>query len=185
MKHAENTNTRRAQATLDAVWEAARRMPHFGIAEVVAAGLSRPRAIRLIRAWITDGRVTLMRVAAPGRPALYRPVGGAPAAPVVAGRTAEDNLWAAMRRLPVFSPRDLAAHATTPLVEVSRDGAAGYCRALFGAGYLSCDRKGVPGKREALYRLVRNSGPLPPREKRVRAVIDPNTAEIHLAERLP
>ena len=69
----------------------------------------------------------------------------------------------------------LAVAAATPDIEVTLDQAQAYCRSLLAAGYLSVARKAVPGKTEALYRLIRKNGPLPPREKLVRAVIDDNT----------
>jgi hypothetical protein len=37
--------------------------------------------------------------------------------------------------------------------------------------------KALPGRREAIYRLVRDTGPRPPRERRVRAVWDENLGE--------
>ena len=74
-----------------------------------------------------------------------------------------------------FTPRDLAAHATTEDKLVTPEDAQEYCRALLGAGYLGVNRKAVPGKTEPIYRLIQNTGPRAPREKRVRAVIDDNT----------
>ncbi|MDP2064178.1 MAG: hypothetical protein Q8Q63_03405 [Phaeovulum sp.] len=38
----------------------------------------------------------------------------------------------------------------------------------------------MPGRREAIYRLIRNTGPRPPRERRVRAVWDDNLGELVL-----
>jgi hypothetical protein len=88
------------------------------------------------------------------------------------------NLWRAMRMLQGFSPVDLAAHAATPTVAVSPEDAAAYCQTLTRAGYLRVVRKAAPPLRPAIYRLVRNTGPLPPVLRRVRAVIDGNTGQI-------
>jgi hypothetical protein len=96
-------------------------------------------------------------------------------APAQARRSPEQNMWTAMRQLKSFTPRDLAAHAATEEVMVTIEAAQSYCRSLFSAGFLAVARKAVPGKVEAYYRLTRNTGPRPPREKRVRAVIDDNT----------
>ena len=79
------------------------------------------------------------------------------------------------------TPTDLAAHANTETVAVSQADAAAYCRALLAAGYLRVSVKASPkSAREAIYRLARDTGPRPPREKRVRAVVDANTGETHL-----
>jgi hypothetical protein len=83
-----------------------------------------------------------------------------------------------MRGLKSFTPTDLCAHSTSPELVVTVDEATSYCRALCAAGYLGVARKAEPGRREAIYRLARNTGPKPPREKRVRAVIDDNTKDI-------
>jgi hypothetical protein len=83
-----------------------------------------------------------------------------------------------MRQLKAgFGPREIAAHATTEETEVTVEAAQDYCRALLGAGYLAVAKKAVPGKTQAIYRLIRNTGPRAPREKRVRAVIDANTEQ--------
>lgn len=90
-------------------------------------------------------------------------------------RSPEQNMWTAMRQLKGgFTPRDLAAHATTEETRVTPEAAQDYCRSLLGAGYLGVTRKSVPGKTEAIYRLIRNTGPRAPRERRVRAVVDDN-----------
>jgi hypothetical protein len=87
-------------------------------------------------------------------------------------------MWTAMRQMRGgFTPRDLAAHATTEETLVTLETAQDYCRSLLGAGYLGVARKAVPGKTEAIYRLIKNTGPRAPREKRVRAVIDANTEQ--------
>lgn len=88
--------------------------------------------------------------------------------------TPHGNMWTAMRGMVSFSARDIAAHATTPQVEVNEIEAAEYCRALHRAGYLRAVHKAVPGRRPALYRLIRNTGPLPPRERRITGVWDDN-----------
>ena len=45
-------------------------------------------------------------------------------------------------------------------------------------------RKAVPGRSQAVYRLVRNTGPQPPMIQRVRQVFDPNTNTVHPLEGL-
>lgn len=44
-------------------------------------------------------------------------------------------------------------------------------------------QKASPGHgRKAIYRLIRNTGPLPPQIQRVKHVFDPNTREVHMPE---
>ena len=64
-------------------------------------------------------------------------------------------------------------HANTPNVPVTRDEAQDYCRFLASAGYLKVIRKATPTLTPR-YKLIKNTGPLPPRERRVRAVYDDN-----------
>lgn len=84
------------------------------------------------------------------------------------------NMWTAMRGLKTFQPLDVAAHATTEAVQISEAEASDYCRLLTRAGYLKPVRKAVPGRASAVYRLIKDTGPKPPRERRVRAVYDDN-----------
>ncbi|KAF0674353.1 hypothetical protein PMES_03357, partial [Profundibacterium mesophilum KAUST100406-0324] len=92
------------------------------------------------------------------------------------GRPAE-NMWTAARMLTTFSPRDLAAHSTTDDVLVSEDDARLFCGFLLRGSYVRVIRKAAPGKREARYKLVRNTGPRPPVERRLRAIWDENTGQ--------
>lgn len=92
-----------------------------------------------------------------------------------------ETMWRSMRMMPEFSPRDLAAHSTTPDVGVSESTAKTYCSVLLAAGYLRVVRPAKRG-RLAVYRLIRNSGPKPPMIQRVKRVYDPNTSEIWAVE---
>lgn len=96
------------------------------------------------------------------------------------------NMWRTMRMLAEFSPRDVAAHATTDEVAVSEATAKAYCKALYAAGYLRVLQKAVPKKsRQAVYRLIRNTGPHAPQVQRVKQVFDRNTQEVFGAEDRP
>lgn len=93
--------------------------------------------------------------------------------------TAEGNMWQAIRAMKNgFTPTDIAAHATTDEVTAIPEAASAFCQMLVRAGYLRVTRKAVPGRREAIYRLIRDTGPLPPRERRVRVVWDENEQKI-------
>lgn len=105
------------------------------------------------------------------------------APPPLPDQTVVGNCWQIARRLKTFSPVDMAAHATTDRLAVSADEARDYCRLLLRGGYVRVAVKAIPGKREAVYRLVRDTGPLPPVERRVRAIVDQNDREYaHLPE---
>lgn len=91
------------------------------------------------------------------------------------GRTSLHNMWQAMRGLKAFSVQDIAVWGTTEAVQVSLDAARSFASALLQAGYLRVERKAMPGKHDAIYRLVKNTGPIPPMVRRVEAVVDLNT----------
>lgn len=93
------------------------------------------------------------------------------------------NIWRSMRMMSEFSPRDIAAHSTTDNVQVSEDTVRTYCTMLLRAGYLRVLVKAIPSKRQARYRLIKNTGPLPPKIQRVKQVFDPNLNQVvHTAE---
>lgn len=159
-------------------WAVARRLPSFGYSEIaVEVRIGHEKATEIVRGWQSKGLVELVSGGI-GKRNLFRVLPGAELPVPPTGRTPEENLWSAMRGLKTFRPTDLAAHATTEAVKVGPDEALAYCRSLLAAGYLAVSVKAVPGQREAIYRLVRNTGPRPPQERRVRAVVDPNLDEI-------
>lgn len=84
----------------------------------------------------------------------------------------EAHLWRGMRGLRSFSVTDLVAHSG---VAVTATKAREYCRFLLLSGHIVTFKSGVPQKREAIYKLVRNTGPQAPRPMRIRGVLDPNT----------
>lgn len=97
--------------------------------------------------------------------------------------TAQGNMWRAMRGLGTFTPTDLAAHSNTTDVTVSVEDALAYCQMLVRSAHIRVQRKGLPGRREAVYRLIRNTGPHAPCERRIRAVWDENLQEYaHIAD---
>ncbi|PIE15909.1 MAG: hypothetical protein CSA68_04730 [Rhodobacterales bacterium] len=118
-----------------------------------------------------------------GRYVLVRDVGVHPprirpnGQPVTQGKGTE-NMWRSMRMMKQFTPRDIALHSTTDTVSVTEDTAKSYCSMLLKAQYLRVIQKAVPGKRQATYKFVRNTGPLPPQIQRVKQVFDPNIREV-------
>jgi hypothetical protein len=101
--------------------------------------------------------------------------------PVTQGGGVE-NMWRTMRMLQQFTPRDLAAHSTTDLINVNETTAKSYCSTLLRAGFLRVVTKALPPKRQAVYRLIRNSGPNPPMIQRTKQVFDPNTKKAYPVE---
>lgn len=97
--------------------------------------------------------------------------------PVTQGKGTE-NMWRSMRMLGQFTPRDIMVHSTTDTVSVTEATAKSYCSMLLKAQYLRVVQKAVPGKRQATYKFVRNTGPLPPQIQRVKQVFDPNIREV-------
>ncbi len=118
------------------------------------------------------GRYVLVRDAGVHPPRI-RPNGQ----PVQQGKGTE-NMWRSMRMMKQFTPRDLMAHSTTDTVSVAEDTAKRYCSMLLKAGYLRVIQKAVPRQRQATYKLLRNTGPLPPQIQRVKQVFDPNICEV-------
>lgn len=160
---------------IETCWAAVKHLGRFGYAEIIhAKNISQYQAAGIVRGWVRAGLIKSQGTGSDNRK-LWCAVPTTEVRSMARGRTAEDNLWTAMRGLKSFSPTDLAAHANTDTVSVGLDDAQAYCRALLAAGHLSVARKAQPGRKEAIYRLARNTGPRAPREKRVRAVIDDNT----------
>ncbi|SUZ34108.1 hypothetical protein ROE7235_03890 [Roseibaca ekhonensis] len=171
------------------IWTAACELGEFTYADLAArAEVSLSTVQNVVKAWLRQERAVELDKG-PKRALRFRVVadGQVPAELRADGRkrraeTAQGNCWTAMRRLRSFTPTDIAAHASTDTCEVRRDFAQSYCQMLSRAGYLHVLKKALPGRREATYRLARNSGPLAPVERRVRAVYDPNESQItHVA----
>lgn len=162
-------------------FQAAVALGEFTYAALAAeAGVSYTVAAKNVRHWEHTGMVTCLGVGddRKRRYALIadkvnQPVPDLPPCDPVK-QTPEGNMWAAARQMATFSPLDLAAHAATDDMAVTVEDAKSFCRVLMRGAYLKVVRKAVPGKKEAVYRLRRNTGPLPPRERRVTGIWDAN-----------
>ncbi len=173
-----NDWTKESQSMDDAALAFASTLDRFGYAELAKRmDKSMTWARNRVRAWIEVGLIEEVEQKQ-GAAWLWRVKDSSKLALVVKTRSPEQNMWTAMRQLKSFSPRELAAHAATEATEVTLEMAQDYCRALLGAEYLTVARKAIPGNRLAIYRLVKNTGPRPPRAKRVRAVVDDNTETV-------
>ncbi len=91
------------------------------------------------------------------------------------------NMWRSMRMIGEFTPRDLAVHSTTETTNVAERTAKAFCTELFKAGYLRVIQKAKPNSSQAIYRLIRNTGPLSPEIQSVKQIFDPNLNEVTYA----
>jgi len=157
-----------------AAWAVALRLPApFTVYQVSAhSGAAFSSTEKWLRAWRKLGLVS----AEGGRRKIKYRVIAAPTSGPRREQSMERNLWTAMRLLASFTPRDLAAHASTDTLAVLEDDAERYIRSLLPAGYLRVLQKAAPPHRRATYRLIRDTGPEAPLEKRIVAVWDPNEA---------
>lgn len=98
------------------------------------------------------------------------------------GGDAQVNMWRTARRLKDFSATDLVAWSSTEETPVDHKAARRFCELLLRGGYVRVTRKAKPGVNEAFYRMIRDTGPRAPVEKRVRAIYDPNEERLtHVA----
>lgn len=165
----------KTNATHDITWARAQELGEFRSTDLMlAAGVGPSVAHRHISIWEGKGLIEVVRKEPSGR--VFRVIANEPApstGPKIV-ETAFGNMWRSMRMMREFSPIDLAAHSTTDTVKVSEDEALDYCAALTRAGYLRMTKR-HDDPTLARYRLLRNTGPKPPRERRVRGIEDENT----------
>ena len=185
------TRTETAAAQNAAIWATALRLQEFSYASLAAeCHIPIERATALIRGWVKLRLANYDHVGDRGR-SIFKLTPAArevhvPANMVVQEKeaSAQENLWRSARMLGSFGALDLAVHSTTPTVEVTEEAATRFCQMLLKGGYLKVLRKASFRRRRAsivrttaIYRLVRNTGPLPPVERRVAAVFDLNLGE--------
>ena len=172
-----------------AVWDALRLLDAFTSADLTAAGASRMAVHNYLTAWEAAGHIR--RTGLRDRFVVYErrsEAAEAPDVPVRAGDRlpkgrAAQQLWTAARFLDGFDAIDLSSHASTEALAVTPGEAQAFASMLLRAGYLKVVRKARPPQHLARYRLLRNTGPEAPFEKRVRAVYDPNKGEyVHVPE---
>ena len=160
-----------------AAWTVAQKLGEFSYAQLSnEAQITLVHATHIARAWAVEGRVQLVADLPRGAGRLrFAVVAGftLPAPPNA--RDAVDQMWAAMRKLGSFRPTDIASLCA---IGVTQEEAQAYCRVLLEGKYLRVEKTARPGLREAVYRLAENSGPRAPRQKRVRAIVDPNRGTV-------
>lgn len=168
-------------ANHDHLWTLAKIHEEFTAHDLAVAA---KRSVQFVQKALKDWRKWgyIVDAGMRGNRKLYRVVkrdAGTPPVTDLNGRVIRDgtpieNMWFVIRKSGVFSHHDIAMQANTEDVDVSEELARDYCRMLANAGYLRVERKADGKGRPALYRLVQNTGPRPPREKRIRAVWDDN-----------
>jgi len=90
--------------------------------------------------------------------------------------TKRDVMWRTMRMNPEFTAATLSIWASTDEVEIKHNDAKDYIKHLYKAGYLKLLGKVIGNAYK--YRLVNNTGPLPPKIQRVKQVWDPNEKKV-------
>lgn len=90
-------------------------------------------------------------------------------------RCDRDKAWSSMRILPQFTVPDLVATA-----EIGESNAGKYVQGLAVFGYLRIIQPKAEGRKggHAVYKLIRNTGPLAPRLRTDGWVYDPNTGDV-------
>lgn len=174
-----------------AIWATALRLGEFSYASLaVEAGIPIPRTMALVKGWAKTRLVEFSHIVGRGRhvfkltPAARQVDLPANLVVLEPAASADENMWRSARMLRSFGAHDLAIHSTTPSVTVTDEAAQKFCHVLLKGGYLKVLRKANfkrAGKSmvrtHAIYQLVRNTGPMPPVERRVVAVWDPNLGE--------
>lgn len=180
-----------AAAENAAIWATAKRLGEFSYHSLSAeARITVERSTALVRGWQRTRLAVFDRVGERGRKIFrLRPDAeqiDLPANLIVqpSVESADENMWRSARMLTSFGPLDLAFHSTTPSVTVTEDMAMRFCQMLLKGGYLKVVRKAVVKRSRgslirtpAVYRLVKNNGPIPPIERRVTVVFDANIGE--------
>ena len=90
----------------------------------------------------------------------------------------EGAIWAAMRTLKAFNVNDLMMIVGPDEVGVQMDALKKYVSVLLTAKYLKVLDRAKPGIRPARYRLVKDTGPLPPSRKTKVVLIDGNEERV-------
>lgn len=166
------TSDRRTAAVARA-WAVAQRLPVFGYAEIeVEAQVSRPMSVEIVSAWLADGRIRTRAIPGHAGRKMFELTPDTRDA-MDRGTRIRQQLWTAARGLTVFTATDLAAHCTEDLAVTPAEASA-FAQMLLKAGYLKVVALASPPAREARYRLLRDTGPKAPRERRITAVWDEN-----------
>jgi hypothetical protein len=88
------------------------------------------------------------------------------------------GMWASMRVLGSFTPIEIHSAIRERHPDFTDKSVALYCQKLLKAGYLRVIQTAKIGTRPARYKLINNTGPLPPQVKSKMVVIDGNDGTV-------
>lgn len=165
-------------------WETAQQMGQFTTFSLAAETHVPWLRVRrtYIPLWLRRGRIEKLGLGRKRR-LIYRVTVAPSVVAVPPPMTADQSMWNTARRMGQFTADDIHMLSNTPSVPVDRKTADAFCARLMKAKYVRCLRKAIPGRQKALYFLHRETGPLAPVERRVRAIWDPNLKEFtHVSE---
>lgn len=160
-----------------AAWQMVKDLPEFHWSDLEQKGIVKSTAEAFVQRWAKAGRIRQVRKDQHRKIWVNaeRECEAEPAAIETTEKTVEAAMWISMSRLKVFTPTEIAAHVNAAGFEATVDRVRAYCRQLLSTGYLRVRQTAIPGKREAAYQLVNDTGHLAPRPVRVRGLFDPNT----------
>ncbi len=184
MRKAEHLKS--ASDTREALWNTIRRAKEFTIRDLllnstldkstVAAyvkALVKAKKLAVCGSRVTDGgtRPTYRLVQDSIEPPRVRPDGT-----IVTQGQGRRHMWKTIRKSRLFSLADLVAKSSTPTHPVSFEEAETYIRYLEKAAYIR-NEDGRPRPR-ALFRLIKDTGPLEPMVQRIKQVWDQNLKKV-------
>lgn len=170
----------RTVLSMDEVWNAVKDLP-----EITSRDLARIFAMSpdIGRKWLARmaDRNMIRRLPRGGRRNVFAPGSNADAQKAARADILEDlgddpqrNMWRAMKVLKQFTPMDIVAVTNGQKTPVTERDAQAFCQLLLKGEYVRVLEEAIPGERPAAYHLARWTGPLPPRERRVKAIWDEN-----------
>lgn len=157
-----------------AAWQKAEKMSRIHWETLVKSGISITQSKQCIKRWSELGWIELAEK--DGHRKYYRRSGTAsmPVELAVKCQSAEDTMWIVMNRYNTFTIKDLVAVGSVGEVTVYPQTARGYVKDLLQAGYLRTVQTGAPGRRDAVYRLMKRTGEIAPVKRKVSGVFDAN-----------
>lgn len=168
-----------------AAWDFIKKNPRFTRQDFGAAiNVSTPIWTRYFHVLLNAGVIT-RTIERRGRHPVYTSLNNSEMARKLRGcrQTDEGAIWQVMRMLKTFTVSDIVM-AIADSREISRSKIQSYCTMLTRTEYLRALRKARGGS-DARYRLIRDSGPLPPVRKRTQVIIDQNEDRVvYVAGRL-
>lgn len=134
-----------------------------GYLEIVGKTASRTDVMRLVR----DNGIEMPRIRDDGTPSTFG--------------LAQEQMWRTLSLLSGDTNEiELAAHASTPSVTVTRVAACKFLYLLARGGFVQRTKEAKPGNTgwPARFRLIRRTGPKPPVVLAVHAIYDPNLQQV-------